>query len=83
MNFGTGSQFGTEVAKRYGEAERLVFAGKQGSETVQTVKNVMGNHELSPLMLYASHLFTRLHGLKNTLLAGLAPSCRKVEHYSG
>ena len=24
----------------------------------------MGNHELSPLMLYASHLFTRLHGLK-------------------
>ena len=45
--------------------------------------DVMGNHELSPLMLYASHLFTRLHGLKNTLLAGLAPSCRKVEHYSG
>ena len=37
----------------------------------------MGNHELSPLMLYASHLYTRLHWLKNTLLAGLAPSCRK------
>ena len=38
----------------------------------------MGNHELSPEMLYASHLFTRLHGLKNTLLAGSYPSCRKV-----
>ena len=58
---------------------------------------VMGNHELSPLMLYASHLFTRLHGLKNTLLAGLASSSRKpsssnqpfvfsadkIQHYMG
>ena len=44
VNFGTESQFGTEVAKCYGEgSEILVFPGKRGSKTVQTVKNYGGS----------------------------------------
>ena len=40
VNFGTGGKFGTEVAKRYGEdSEMLVFLGKEGRKTVQTMKN--------------------------------------------
>ena len=39
--------FGTEVAKRYGEcSEVLVFLGKRGRETVRIVKNYGGSKTL-------------------------------------
>ena len=42
VNFGTGSKFGTEVAKRYREgSEMLVFLGKRGRQTVHTVKTTV------------------------------------------
>ena len=40
VNFGMGSKFGTDVAKRYGEgSEVLVFLGKRGRKTVRILKN--------------------------------------------
>ena len=39
FNFGTGSKFGTDVAKRYGKgSEVLVFLGKRGRKTVRIPK---------------------------------------------
>ena len=47
VNFGTGRKFGMDVAKRYGErSEMLVFLGKRGRKTVQTVKNYGGSKML-------------------------------------
>ena len=44
VNLGTGRKFGTDVAKRCGEgSEMLVFLGKRGRKTVQTVKNYGGS----------------------------------------
>ena len=43
VNFGTGSKFGTDVAKRYGEgSEVLVFLGKRGRKTVRVLKHYGG-----------------------------------------
>ena len=43
VTFGTGSKFGTEVAKRYGEGlQMLVFLGKKRQKWVQIVKNYGG-----------------------------------------
>ena len=40
VNFGTGSKFGRDVAKRYGEgSEVLAFLGKRGRKTVRILKN--------------------------------------------
>ena len=44
MNSGTGSELGTEVAKRYGKGSKmLVFLGERGSKLVQTVNNYGGS----------------------------------------
>ena len=44
VNVGTGSKFGTEVAKRYWEgSDMLVFLGKQSRGTVQTMKSYGGS----------------------------------------
>ena len=44
VNFGTRRNFGTDVAKRYGEgSEMLVFLGKRGRKTVQKVQNYSGS----------------------------------------
>ena len=40
VNFGTGRNFGTDVAKHYGEgSEMLVFLGKRGRKTVRRWQN--------------------------------------------
>ena len=44
VNFGTGREFGTDVAKRYGEGSgMLVFPGEKDRTTVQIVKNYGGS----------------------------------------
>ena len=43
VNFGTGTKFGTDVAKRYREgSEVLVFLGKRVRKTVRILKNYGG-----------------------------------------
>ena len=44
MNFGTGSKFGTDVAKRYAEGSEVLvfFLGKRGRKTVRILKNYSG-----------------------------------------
>ena len=40
VNFGMGSEFGTEVAKRYGEgSDMFVFLDKKGRKPVHTMKD--------------------------------------------
>ena len=52
-NFGTGSKFGMEVAKRYREdSELLVSLGKKGRRTVQTEKNNGGSKPLEFLKVF-------------------------------
>ena len=53
VNFGTGSKFGMEVAKRYREgSELLAVVGKRGRKTVQTVKNYGSSKILRSRVLY-------------------------------
>ena len=38
VNFGTGSKFGTEVAKRYGEGSKIFFLGKRKTLKTHTTQ---------------------------------------------
>ena len=68
VNFGTKKKFGTDDAKRYGEgSDMLVFLGRKGRKTVQTVKNYGGSKMLRIRAPYYIFSTEGSFGLSDTL----------------